>query len=541
MVGLVLNKVKNLKISNILGQKQEKAPENNGQKPEMRAYMPGYFSQGFAEAYNGEKNLGEAGEIKEYYMDYQALRMRSWQSYLESEITQTVINRYTKWIIGSGLKVKSEPNAKFLQANGIQIDPVTFTSNIEHQFSVYANSTLCDYAGMHTLNHIAKRIFINAKVGGDVLVVLRVKDGLLKIQMIDGGQICDEYGSSEYFPIELENGNKLVGGIEISPSGEHVAYHVKTGTYNLNYVRVDRKNSMGMVQAFLVGSSLKLREANYRCIPSISAILETLKKLERYKEATVGSAEEQNKIPYTIERGSSSDGTTPLAGKLAKAYDLGNSDQIAKDINDVQLADNIAATTNKNVFDMPIDTTLKSLDAKMQLYFKEFYGVNEDSTFYTVGIPPDVARSKYDSNFSASRAALKDWEHTLLVERADFTEQFYGVIYDFWFALNVMQNNIQAPGYSITSRTLINEAYTNCRFIGVGVPHIDPEKEARAERIKQGDILGKYPMTTIERSTEKLGDGDSEQNFIQVQKELQELTKIMPEPEPVNTPTQSPE
>jgi len=44
--------------------------------------------------YDGEKNLGEIGPIKDYHMDYPALRARSWQSYIESEISQIVLNKF---------------------------------------------------------------------------------------------------------------------------------------------------------------------------------------------------------------------------------------------------------------------------------------------------------------------------------------------------------------------------------------------------------------------------------------------------------------
>ena len=486
-------------------------------------YQTGYFSEYF----NGEKNLGEIGAIKNYYLDYNSLRLRSWQSYLESEITQTVINRYAKWVVGSGLKLKSEPNIKYLENNEASIDVIKFTSNVESSFQLYAKSKLCDYSGMDSLNEIAKKAFINSKVGGDILVVLRVVNGFLKIQLIDGAHVCDEYNSSEHNPQYLKNGNKVIHGIEMSKTGEHVAYYIHKG--NNEYERIKRKNKLGIVQSFLVGSGLRMRINNYRDIPSISAILETLKKLERYKEATVGSAEEQNKIPYTIEHGTASTGENPLQGQMAKAFNIGNSDQVAEDIDGDQLADNIAATTNKQVFNMPIDSSLKSLDAKMQLYFRDFYTLNEDVTYYTIGMPPDVARSKYDSNFSASRAALKDWEHTLLVERSQYFEYFYEKIYRYWFNLNILQNNIQAPKYSLSNESLVNEAYLSSRFIGVGVPHIDPEKEVRAERLKLGETGARIPLTTVEKSTEQLNAGDSEQNIIQYSKELEDFNELTPD------------
>jgi hypothetical protein len=45
----------------------------------------------FTHTFNGEKDDGEIGPIKIYKIDYDAVRYRSWQAYLESEICQMVI------------------------------------------------------------------------------------------------------------------------------------------------------------------------------------------------------------------------------------------------------------------------------------------------------------------------------------------------------------------------------------------------------------------------------------------------------------------
>jgi hypothetical protein len=59
--------------------------------------------------YDGEKNLGEVGPIKLYQMQYDALRWRSRQLYIESEICTTVIDRSVMWEVGAGLKLQCEP------------------------------------------------------------------------------------------------------------------------------------------------------------------------------------------------------------------------------------------------------------------------------------------------------------------------------------------------------------------------------------------------------------------------------------------------
>jgi hypothetical protein len=57
----------------------------------------------WSSSFDGEKNFGEIGPIKRYILDYHALSLRSWQSYLESDISKTVIDRYCIWVIDKGL------------------------------------------------------------------------------------------------------------------------------------------------------------------------------------------------------------------------------------------------------------------------------------------------------------------------------------------------------------------------------------------------------------------------------------------------------
>ncbi len=493
----------------------------------------------FSWSYDGEKNLGEIGPIKEYFPDYQLLSLRSWQSYLESEITQTVLNKFSKWIIGSGLKLQSEPNNFVLENEGITFDTVDFSKTVESYFNIFAKSRKASYNNMSNLNELANTAFLNAKIGGNVLVILRLVKGKVKVELIDGQHLFSPNGfGTDYSPQVLKNGNTIKNGVEFNSRGEQVAFHVQTR--NLEFKRIPAKSTKtGLTTAFLIGG-LKYRLDSSLAMPLISVVLETLKKLERYKEATVGSAEERQKIAFFIEHGQMSTGENPLLNQMAKAMDLDqNNEQLPKDINAKQLADNIAATTNKETFNMPVDSTLKMLESKNELYFKDFYSTNINLVCAALGIPPEVALSKYDSNFSASRAALKDWEHTILVERQSFTDSFYQKIYEFWFEVLILQNKISAPGY-LTARAEKNDdvvnAYLNSRFIGASVPHIDPEKEARAERVKLGSLFENYPLTTVEKSTESLNGGDSSQNIKQAEKDLEELDKLQPEEPPPPPP-----
>ncbi len=202
------------------------------------------------------------------------------------------------------------------------------------------------------------------------------------------------------------------------------------------------------------------------------------------------------------------------------------------------MADKIAASTNKQTFNLPIDSTMKELESKNELYFKDFYTVNFDIVCACVGIPPNVAMGKYDANYSASRAAIQDWSHTLKVTRKSFSNQFERPVYSFFFHVAVFQNVIQAPGFLkawIEKRWMLVESYLRARFVGTNVPHIDPLKEVTAVRLKLGDTAASMPLTTLEAATEELGGGGSDENMEQL--EMSKKLKIeVPVPEVVAPP-----
>jgi capsid protein len=528
----------------ILGFQIGKAPEMVKPQTDQEAFFNNtnfVANDVFTWSYDGEKNLGEIGPVKDYIIDYDVVRARSWQSYLESDISQTVLNKYTTWVIGAGLKLQSEPNLEALLTEKITLNEAEFVAAIEPRWRVYANSKVPDVASECTLHKIAKRAFKHAIIGGDVLVVLSYKKNQLKIRLIDGAKVKQPMVQSNWTVAAKTKGNTIRNGVEIDADGKHVAYYVVKANTLIEYERIEAYGKgSGKRMAYMVyGNEYRLNSR--RGLPLIATVLETLAKLERYKEATVGSAEERQKIAYFIEHGISSTGETPLTSQLAKAMNADAETDLPMDRNGKELANTVAASTNKQTFNMPIDSTLKMLESKNELYFKDFYSVNIDLVCAAIGIPPEVAMSKYDSNFSASRAALKDWEHTLNVVRKDFSDQFYTPIYELFLEIEILKNKVQAPGYLgalVDNNYTVLSAYRQARFIGQSVPHIDPLKEVKAEREKLGSLSSAMPLTTVEQATETLNTGDSVSNFNRFSKEMkmaQELDIVNPEPQAVES------
>lgn len=502
----------------------QSAPRINADVSQRTGY--GYSTFLYSHSYDGEKDFGAMGPPKSYLPNYQVLRIRSWQAMMDSELAQAIIKRFATWVVGEGLKLQSEPKEKVLKAFGIGIDMNAFTENVEAFYSLYAESREADHARMQSKNEIAETTFINAIVGGDVLVVLRYERDTPTIQLIDGAHVRTPWGSTETYPTPLDNGNRIENGIELSPSNEHIAYWVRKPGINVDYERIEaRGKRTGLIMAFLVYGN-KYRLDNHRGIPLIAVVLETLKKLERYSSAVLGSAEERAKIAYVIEHGLGSDGENPLAQQAATLFGLNDPSMVKVPLDDLAnaLADKIAATTGKQTFNLPIASTMKALEGTPESQFKEFYKMHIDIMCSCVGIPPNVAMMLYDASYSSSRAAIQDWSHNLKVMRKKFANQFERPVYSFWFHMFAFKNLIQAPGFIeawVKKTWLIVEAYLTARFIGANVPHIDPKKEVEAVRLMLGLTGTALPLITLEQATEMLGGGGSVENMMQFARELQ--------------------
>lgn len=516
-----------------------KKPSSEGNLPvsqprqrEIKAEW-GYYNVIGSLGYNGEKNPGEIGPIRDYTMNYNALRARSWQLLVESDVAQMIMKKYVEWVIGEGLKIQAEPVMDILESNGIRFDKQEWTRLVESRFRLFCNSRMSDWADMKPLSILEQEAFRSTSAGGDMLVVLKYDqdDRCVKVQLIDGAHVQSPSGVN-IFPIQLDNGNRIYHGVEVDSRGRHVAYHVlKPGQNGILMPETQRIPARGTqtnaLMAFMVYDSV-YRVDSYRGMPLLSVVLETSKKLERYKEATVGGAEERQKIAYFFEHGINSTGEHPLTDATAIARDFDLVSQEGKRLVPIDdygndLANRVAATTGKETFNMPQDSTVKALSESQEISFKDFYEANLKVLCAAVGIPYEIAISVYGNNYSASRAAIKQWEHTITVKRANFAKQFMQPIYDFWLETEILTQKISAPGYLrallYLDDRLVLEAFRNSRFVGPAVPHIDPEKEVKAERLRLGSAAEALPLTTLEDATEAVGRGDADSNVEQFAEE----------------------
>lgn len=521
--------------------------ENDKPQIDPVAHLQLRFTNVQSIPFDGEKNPGNVGPIIDYVMDHARLSIRSWQALSESELALIAVTRLVAWVIGKGLKLQSEPIMEILQDEGIKLNKKKFTASFETRFNLFRKLKSASWSGEQSLNELSDEAEKNAIVGGDILVVLRVVKGKLKIQHIDGIHVqSPRFGTSEW-PEELASGNLIIDGVEINSRREHIAYYVKVWSYEatgnnfkeqFRFERIEaysKKTGFRMAYFYYGG---KHRVNDVRGLPLFSACFEKLTGISLYSEAALKQAQEAAKVDYQQVTQLGGVGSAPWASSVVQSVNRGGGGNSELPVTDdgVQKLSSTKVTSIGTVYNPEPGSEIKMLKNENPLYFKDFYITHSDTFFAVVEIPPNVAMGKYEDSFSASRMATGDWANTLIVKRDKHQNGYQKPIIDLWLHLEIMEGRIQAPGYILAwsqGNMDVIEAYRNVRLIGSNVPAVDSKKEAEAVRILLGKALENLPLIDGEQAAEGIGTGDIYEIIERVGEQLKLSKSAGIKPEPV--------
>lgn len=472
-----------------------------------------------SKTFDGEKSIGELGVVLNSIPDYQRLRLRAYNAEMTSDLVKIITERFFQWVVGSGLKLQSEPNKELLQLEGVNTDIEAFKKNIEARFNVFSKSKFADYSGMQNLHQKALEVYKTAFIGGDCLVVCRIENNSLNVEVIDGCHIKTPYNTN-FIKETKDRENYIAHGIELNSKGEHIAFYIEKKDFKFERVSVYGEKSKRKL-AWLVYGERK-RVDHVRGISQLSQVLEKLTKLDRYTEASVGKAEQAANIANFIEHNNYSTGEGILDKAIQQKMKVTGIVQDGYSLAD-GLANRITETTSNQTFNMPIGATIKSFSTEIETNFEQFYKAILNTLCASIGVPSEVAMQMYNSNYSASRAAINSFGYVVDLGRDKFSEDFYKPIYKLFLEVEVLKNKVPANGFISALQSndfMIIEAYSQCRFIGKNMPHIDPLKEVKA--IKEMIDLG---IISREQATEDLNKGDWETNNEKIIKENEIIFK----------------
>jgi len=262
--------------------------------------------------WSGDKFPGGFGVTKDYTIkDYWVLRLRSKQLFEENLYARGMIRRLVTNEINKGLALEATPDSSIL---GIDDDEVgEWAENIERRFLIWNQSPfVCDFRKQRTFGAIQRQARMMALISGDVLVVLVPNQyGLPSVELVDASYVTTP--NNDKMIREASNrGNEIVHGVEVSNTGEHVAFYIqqKDGTHKR---LAAYGNRTGRRMAWLYYGTERMID-DVRGTSILACVMQSLKELDRYRDSELRAAVINSMVAMWIEKTEDKMGTLPITG-----------------------------------------------------------------------------------------------------------------------------------------------------------------------------------------------------------------------------------
>jgi capsid protein len=547
----IFNSKKVEKLNTANKELQSKTSELESQNRKIASYMTSMLSG--MQYYTGENTTGELGTPNELIIEYETIRVRSWEFIIKNHMASLIINKRVNWTIGNGLLFNLKPELQpFIDFYGneeiAKQKREEFVNEVEYKFRNFAKTTLADYSGKKNLHELARLIDYNACGDGDVLNLMRVKDSLPNVQVITGQAVIDPFIiDTDDNGNEPKKGNYIVDGVEFNEKGEIEAYHVQTYLINNSITKhaviIDTdilKDNIGTKRikakfpgtdinaAWLYMSSDLQKIGETRALPLLSAVFETLKHLNNFLIANAKNAELLSQIAVVLQRTNKASSEPVFS---SSALDSVNG---TASVDDCTTDTEVQESANKNTMklegnglfmDLPKEVEAKILNPQAQSNQDEFLRSTFQTLAAAVDIPFETLISAYNSNYTASMGSRSDFQHNLDVKTEVIpANQFYRKMADMFIYLQVLSGKINCPpllkAYTQNDGIAIR-AITNSTFEGTKLKPIDPLKFIKSIREQLPEsVRESIPLDTIENLINKNSGNDLEATFAQVDSEI---------------------
>lgn len=482
----------------------------------IRAFQnSGYDESGAARNKNSMRGWRASSKTPQEDIDKNipVLRQRSRSLYMSAPLAVSAIKTNRTNIVGEGLRLKSTIDADFIRMTPDQA--ADWQRRAEREFGLWAQSKFCDSTRVNNFYEIQQVACMSWLMNGDACVLLEYEKPTrtlpygLRIHLIESDRVStpNSTGNNVYlYATNPDNGNRIFNGVEVDGNNRVVAYHICSTYPNSNlYSKKEWKRVKAFGEHTNVPNVLMIYETEraeqYRGVPYLAPVIESLKQLTRYSEAEQMAAVINGFFTVFIKstRGTSEIGFTGVTDE---------DDRIADGDRNYELGPGLVNVLNP-------DEEIDIADAKRpSSNFDAFVTSLAKYVGAALEIPVEILTKQFSSNYSASRAALLEAWKAFRMKRAWLAADFCQPVYEIFLTEAIANNRLKAPGFFLDP--LIRKAYCGAQWNGPAQGQIDPVKEVNAaeKRISIG-------ISTRQRETIEMMGGDFDSNVAQLARENQ--------------------
>lgn len=499
----------------------EKLNSNTTQTPKMS-----YGSHGASHILNSLVgwlvNPGSAEDDIDLHSS--TLRQRSRDLYAGGGLARSGPSTLTTSVVGWGILPKPKIDGEFLGLSDDEAEAMEQT--ILREFKLWAENTMCDAERQQNFYGLQQLAFLSMLMSGDVFALFGMKPNKrtpyqTTVRLLEADRICNPDTSGESQSVNLENGGRIIDGVEINREGEVVRYHIASrspvamnDSNELEWAAIDAFGKDTGYPNILHIMTFE-RPEQRRGIPFVAAEIEQLKQFSRYMNAELAANVVSAMLTCFIT-------STDDDGMFGLEDAINEQEKVTDDDIQLELAPGA-------IYNLPPGKDIKTVNPlRSNTQFETFVNTCITEIASSMGIPKEVLIKKYESNYTAARAALLDFWRTVRVYRTRFNSTFNQPIYEQWLSEAVASGRINAPGFF--DDPAVRQAWCGCMWMGASMGHVDPLKEVNAAATRIANNI-----TTQEQEASEYNGNDWNANVKQRKKELSVIRELYPVTEEPDT------
>ena len=517
-------------------QKKEPKQKNNAVELVPQHSIPGsrqsasaprmsYGSHGASQTLNSMVGwIIDAGNAEDNIDLYSStLRKRARDLYAGGGLARSGPETLTTSVVGWGILRKPKIDGDFLGMTDEAREEAEKT--IAREFRLWAGNTMCDATRRQNFYGIQQLAFLSMLMSGDVFALFGMKENKrtpyqTTIRLLEADRICNPDSSGDSEGTATDSGGRIVDGVETDQEGTVIRYHVasrspiaENDSSELIWTAIDAFGADTGYPNILHVMTYE-RPEQCRGIPFVAAEIEQLKQFTRYMNAELAA----NVVSAMLTCFITSDQDD---GSFGMQDAVNKEDKVTDDDISLELAPGA-------VYSLPPGKKIETVNPlRSNSQFETFVNTCITVIASSMGIPKEVLTKKYESNYTAARAALLDFWRTVKVYRTRFNDDFNQPIYEQWLSEAVATGRIDAPGFF--DDPAVRQAWCGCVWMGASMGHVDPKKEVAAAESRIANNI-----TTQEQEAAEYNGNDWAANIRQRKKEVaaaQELTSLLEQPD----------
>ena len=441
------------------------------------------------------------------------LRQRSRSLYMSAPRAVSAIKTNRTNIVGEGLRLKSTIDAAFLRMTPEAA--AEWQRNTEREFELWADSKFCDSTRVNNFYEIQQVACLSWLMNGDACALVEYERPTpafpygLRVHLIEADRVSTPHTSGtavNLYATESTTGNRIFNGVEVTDAGRVVAYHI-CSTYPNSQLRAAKKwqrvkafgDKTGTPNVLMIFEAERAEQ--YRGVPYLAPVIESLKQLTRYGEAEMMAAVINGFFTVFI----TSEGNT---GEMGFTGVLDDEDRVSDDDLNYELGPGMVNVLKPGEKIDIADSKRPSSN------FDAFTTALAKYVGAALEIPVELLIKSFNSSYSASRAALLEAWKAFRMKRKWLAADFCQPLYEIFLTEAIANGRIKAPGFFLDPA--IKKAYCRAQWNGPAPGMLDPVKEATAaeKRIAIG-------VSTRQRESIEMTGTDFDANVAQLARENQ--------------------